>query len=145
MPFDVTDQAHIDIIKATLLEPEFAAQTGTQDILDLFNDPDKHAGTETGPAKVTGRTVVSAAFNIAIGASDQFKIQLLIESTDSLDDDLSEFRSRLIAVSNGMEDQILLNTRKLNLMEVLFGQVDANGVYEYINLSKRDYLIARDS
>ena len=148
MAFDINNQAHIDTIKAALLEPDFvaAANSGTAEVLELFNNPDKHLnGSVTDAARVTAETVVDAAFNVAIGSADQFKINLLIGAADSLSSDISNFRQRLMSISTNLNNELLLNVRALNRMEVDFAVLDDNGVREYITLSKRDYLAIRDA
>ena len=147
MAFDRTDPADLtaarDYIVVTKALDPFG--TPTDVILSHFNDPALNPTPANGANAMTARRLVDAVWEATVASQDQFKVQLLIEATQTLDEDVSDWRLRAIALSTQLGNAINAQVRALNWAEVTFGSADANGVYESVVLTRDDWLAARGS
>lgn len=146
MAFDRTNPAHLtaarDYITVTKGLP---VTTDTPVILDHFNDPSLNPTPANGANPLTARRLVDAVWESTVASQDQFKVQLLVEATTSIDDDVSDWRLRAIALGTQLGNAISAQTRALSWAEVTFGAADANGVYESVVITRDDWFAARDS
>ena len=141
MAFDRTDPADLATLKAYIADPT----QGTAEILALCNDPANNPSPANGANPMTAESLIDAAWESNVSSQDQFKVQLLIEGTNSFEDDLSDFRLRAIDLSAGIGATINANVRALSWAEVTFGAADANGVWESVVITAQDWFEARDS
>lgn len=148
MAFDVNNPAH----KITLRDEQsidpilmgYAAVDGdTTKTLDLFNNADKNVQPISGAKALTAKDLVAMIFEDAVNAQDQFSIQSLLEVTSDLNSDISDFRAT-IGLINTFATAITNHVRPLNRVEVLFAELDSNGVMETVMISKTDWFAARD-
>ena len=149
MAFDRTNTADLIALRdEQALDPrgvDYAAVDGqTQATLDLFNLESNNPGAEIGLAKLTANKLLKIIFTEAISSQDQFKIQLLFESSTGLADDISNFITETSSLSPALATSIAANTRHLNIAEVLFADDDENGVKESVTISRDDWFAARD-
>ena len=149
MAFDVTNTNDLAALRDEQLNDPvgmgYAAVDGdVNKTLDLFNNEANNVGVEVGNAKLLAGDLLSIIFGISVSSQDQFKIQLVFESSSGTESDVSAYRPDLIALSNALADEINLHTRHLNRAEALFSNVDANGVIETVVISRSDWFAARD-
>lgn len=150
MSFDVNNPAHLLILKTEEeTDPAgvgYAAALGnTHVLLDLFNLPANNPGPETGIDFLTAEACLLAIFGVSISSQDQFKIQLLFEGSESLQSDLSDFRLQIRGLSAPILAAIDTIIRPLSRVEVVFADLDINGVMERVVISRNDWIAARDS
>ena len=149
MAFDRNDPVDLIALRdEQALDPRgvgYAAVDGqTQATLDLFNLESNNPGAETGLAILTANKLLKIIFSEAISSQDQFKIQLLFESSTGLEDNISDFITEISVLSGALSAAIAANTRHLNIVEVLFADDDVNGVKESVTISRDDWFAARD-
>lgn len=117
----------------------------TAGVLELLNNPSKNQVQQTGVARLTAELLLNAVFDENLSTGDQFKVQLLFESSSSLTDDLSQFRDKVKTLSTQLATAIDLIVRPLSRAEVLFSGLDANGSNELVIISRDDWIAARES
>lgn len=150
MSFDVNDPADLATLKnEEATDPAGVGYAGTggvtQNLLDLFNLPANNPGAETSTARMTADALLRVLFTIAVGSPDQFIIQLMFEGAGDLNSDLSNYRLQTRALGAPIAGAIDTITRSLNRVEILFADMDANGVMEYVSISRSDWKAARES
>lgn len=150
MAFDRTDAADLLALKTEVNDDPVAmgySATGgsTQALLDLLNLPANNAVPADGNASLTAEDLLKMVFAENISAGDQFRVQLLFEMTSGSADDVSRFKTEISALDAGLATAITAHTRPLSRAEVLFSSLDANSVNETINISRDDWIAARDS
>lgn len=148
MAFDVENQAHLTALKTEVeTDPTGIGYNlaDTNDILARLNDPAFNLGGQTGPDKLTPRTFAKALIGVAVSSQDQFTVQLMFEASEGLDEDISDFRLKaLTGLGTNVQNAINSITRSLNRAEVLFSDIDSNGVQESVTISRDDWFAARD-
>lgn len=150
MAFDRTNSTHLLALKNEVdndpLSMGYAAvRDTTSALLELLNNPDNNLSPVNGNAPVTAEALLNAIFDESISSQDQFKIQLLFEATSGLTEDLSRYKTRVQSLSAGLNAALALIVRPLSRAEVLFSDDDANGIKEFVTISKADWFAARDS
>ncbi len=80
-----------------------------------------------------------------MSAQDQFKIQLVYEAAAGMEDDVSDFRADVSALSGAIGTAIETIKRPLSRAEVLFAVLDGNGTMEKVTISQQDWFASRDS
>lgn len=150
MAFDLNNPADLAALKSEIntdpLNIGYAAQTSTQQILNLLNDRVNNPGGETTGETLTPRLLLNVIDPGDLTVGGQFAqgdlewLKLLIETTQFIDDDLSAFETKIRSLFPGNSTTITnldAQIRSLSRAEVLFG----NGTV----ISRADYLAARDS
>ena len=122
-----------------------AAVDNTSDLLSLLNETIHNTTPEDGATALTCEDLLKMLFAENISAGDQFRVQLIFEMTDGADSDISRFKSEVAALDTGLASKINAHVRPLTRAEVLFSDLDANGVKEVVNISRLDWIAARDS
>ena len=117
----------------------------TAELLSALNDAASNPGPETGNAKLELEDLLEMLFTQNISAGDQFRVQLIFEMSTTANDDVSRFKAQLSALDTGLAADILAHKRPLSRAEVLFAELDENGVMEYVNISRNDWIMARES
>lgn len=152
MGFDRTKAADLAALKSEVntdpLGMGYAAVIGnTLAVLNLLNDPANNVETPkpTGAAAISANRLLELIYPEAISSQDQFKLQLVFEGSSGLDADVSNFRTQIAGLSTALNNAIQAEVRDLSRAEVLFGGVDANGVYETVNINRDDWIAARES
>ena len=149
MAFDRNNPADLLALKNEVtLDPlgmGYDVNGNTNAILDLLNTPASNVGNDVGSDYATAERMLKAIFDVNIGASDQFRVQLVFEIAESGQQDLSSFKSDIGGLSAALQTAIDGITRPLSRAEVLFSSTDANGVIEYESISRDDWIAARDS
>ena len=142
MAFDVNNTAHL----VTLRDHGNSLGLGgsTSEILAEFNLPGNNPTPATGPDGMTVSALLLVLFDVAISSQDQFKVQLLFESSQGRDDDLSQFRAKVRALGTAISNAVDTIVRALSWAEVTFGGLDSNGINERVVISRNDWLAARD-
>ena len=145
MPFDRSDliqlQALKDEVDADPISMGYAATGGVfQQLMGLLNLSENNQAPENGAAPMTVGALLKAIFGIPVSSQDQFKVQLLFESTQSQNGNLSNFKTEVSSLSPAIEAAVTSIVRPLSRVEVLFAIDDSNGVREYISLTKQDIL-----
>jgi len=149
MAFDRTNPIHLQALKDEQandpINMGYAAVDGqTAATVSLFNTVDSNVVPTSGADFITAKDLVLMIFIAAVNSQDQFTIQSLLEVTSDLNSDISDFRLQLIDMSGTFSTEILAKTRLLSRAEVLFADVDSNGVTERVYLSTQDWYAARD-
>ena len=116
----------------------------TAELLDLLNNPGSNVGGDIGSDAMTPGSLLNAIWDIAISSQDQFKIDLLFASSGSQTADISEFKAEVSGLSPAIETAIQGITRPLSRAEVLFSDIDSNGVVETVVIPKSGWIKARD-
>lgn len=114
-------------------------------LLDLINNSVNNVSPSDGPDTVTAQKLLSAIFEEPVSSQDQFKIQLLFELADGADSDLSGFKTNIADLSAGLATAVSTIIKPLSRAEVLFSNIDANGITETVILTRADWSAARDS
>lgn len=113
--------------------------------LELLNIAENNLGNETGEDYLHVKKLMLILFGETLGSADQFKVDLLVNASDGLRDDISDFKALLKSLSGSLNTAILANTRDLTRAEVLFSSIpDANGTIESVIISRTDWITARD-
>ena len=116
----------------------------TASLLSLLNDSNENIGNETGEAPMTPGNLLNAIWGISISSQDQFKIELLFTSAASQSEDISDFKAEVSALAPSISLAIQTIIRPLSRAEVLFADVDENGVVESVTIPKSGWIKARD-
>lgn len=148
MAFDRSNPADLLVLKTEVTtDPDSMSYdiASTSDILSKLNDPVNNVLPETGADKMTAEKLLKAIYPEAVSAQDQFKLQLLFESTGGLESDLSLFKANVSALGAGLASAVASIVRDLSRAEVLFAIDDSNGVRESVYISRDDWIAARDS
>lgn len=150
MGFDRTDASDLAALKNEVetdpISMGYAAVIdNTSELLALLNEPANNASPANGAATLTNEDLLRMLFQENISSGDQFRVQLVFEMTSSPDSDISRFKTDLAALDTGLANAINTHVRPLSRAEVLFSDIDANGVQESVTISRDDWIAARAS
>jgi len=148
MAFNRRDQADLLALKTEVnTDPSGMGYdvASTPDILNKINDPANNVLPVTGADTMTAEKLLKVIYPEAVGAQDQFKLQLLFEATGGLESDLSLFKNEVSGLSTGLAAAVASIIRDLSRAEVLFADEDSNGVMESVYISRDDWIAARNS
>lgn len=148
--FDVNSSLDLAALKEEVLTDPTgvgynAASGSTQLVLDGLNQVSKNTTPQIAVAPMTAGAFLFAIFDVAISSQDQFKIQLLFEGTADLEEDLSRYRLKTRNLSAQISNAVDTIQRPMSRAEVLFSNLDANGVTEFVTINRMDWIAARDS
>ena len=119
---------------------------GTQDLLNLLNNPSNNLGLETGvPPLNLGELWNIIASDSATATQFEFNIKNLFSMGNGPLTDVSDYRAAIVGLGDTqINAAIAARTRALSRGEVLFGGVLANGNYESVTITRDDWIAARD-
>lgn len=145
--FDINNQADLTALKTEVETDPLAIGYNTADIsvlLDQLNNPANNPGGEIGADFCTAKRMLKAIFNEPISSQDQFKVQLVFETSSGPDSDVTDYKANIAGLSAGLSAIMAGITRPLSRAEVLFADdINADPV-EYVILTRNDWFAARD-
>jgi len=148
MAFDINNQADLTALKNEEIDDSaglgYAAAVNDDALLELMNLAVNNPGGETGIAPLTGRSLWQATINESINAADTKSLDWFFSMIAGIDEDVSDSRADIIALNDiGLNSKLDAITRLLSRSEVLFSNLDSNGVNEFVVLSRIDLETAR--
>ena len=144
MAFDQNNPTHLAMLKSLVPDPS----EGTSIILASLNNHYDANGAplypNTGPAQLTTRSLLEMVFSVNISSGDQWRIQLIFEMTDG-ERNIDDMRPMLNGVNNALDTAIENHLRPLSLAEINFSDLDEYGAQEVVNITRSNWIAARDS
>lgn len=148
--FDPTNSNDRDTLRdELLLDPTGIGYNigsgNTRRIVQGLNDPDRNTEVVMGVSKLTAEDLLQTALPLDLTAKVQGKVTWVLGLAEGSSEDVSQYRLALRNLNIELKTGIDLLVRPLNRIEVLFSNLDANGVNETIMLSKSDWFLIRGS
>ena len=148
MAFDRNNPADVLALKTEVdTDPALMGYTpadgDTGKLLNLLNFEVNNTTPANGNAPLTAEDLLIMVFAENISAGNQFRVQLLFEMSVGSEDVVSRFKTQLSALDVGLASAIASHVRPLSRAEVLFSNLDADGVNESVIITQQDWFAAR--
>lgn len=141
MAFDKENTAHLITLRDYGNSLGFAGST--TDIVNSINDPEYNPTPSNGAERLLKKATLKAIWLQTLSSQEQIYIKILFGMGDDFTD-ISDFRSELVALGGNMATAINGIVRALSWAEVNFGTTEPNGNYEYVVITRNDWVTARD-